>query len=480
MILVLALYSHQRLPSSTHPSTGGLLPCVGAAETLQLQDTDYVDVSTQAAIIPIPDDHLMLDGSIMSSPHPSSNDNTIADPLNPAFYDFLRYVAANSESNYPATNSTWLGGLITVTNITQGHLLNGTVSSVVHIDYIARKCPANSSAAPDMCPTVPSTVRLADLKVFLPFTYQSPPTEAQLASRSRIRDSVFSFPSINDAFAAELAMYHFNTNQEMMKQSETNQNSLATAWPQMQRFLQQLQSQHCPDLRLTMEIFDTESSPVQATKIFTALLQQASLNATAAAGVSVNEPLAAGIVGATYSSVTNPLATLSSVNLVPQVSSRTSSNQFDVKALYPLFGRTAPSDVADAEAGAAFFHQVAKSTNVVILHVADLHGASLQRAFQDEAAKHDIITESIAFTFANADAETRKVIARDTIRAMLKLQYQHVYAIFYETDVLVMMEAAAELNAVGPDFLYVFPSMDVNNLDNLLISSSKLYSDNIV
>jgi hypothetical protein len=149
-----------------------------------------------------------------------------------------------------------------------------------------------------------TTYRLADIKTLVPFSDRG-------STREGYQD---------DAFTALLAVHHFNN-------------------PELSPILTPEQVEGC-DVRLTMELLDTQYSPIETTRAFTDILQRTARFA---------QPEAAGVIGAYRSAVTSPLAILTGVNDIPQISSSATAVDFDVTEQYPLFGRTVTSTVGEAE-----------------------------------------------------------------------------------------------------------------------------------
>jgi hypothetical protein len=147
-----------------------------------------------------------------------------------------------------------------------------------------------------------SSYRLADITTFLPFS-----------SNGVARYSVH-----NDAAVCLLAARHFNT---------------------------QAEDREC-NIRLTLELWDTAFSPIETTRVFTQILQR---QPTLAA------PLPAAVVGAYRSATTSPLAILTGVNDIPQVSATSTATDFDVKEQFPRFGRTITSSQEEARVALELF-----------------------------------------------------------------------------------------------------------------------------
>jgi hypothetical protein len=100
----------------------------------------------------------------------------------------------------------------------------------------------------------------------------------------------------------------------------------------------------------------------------------------------------------------------------------------------------------------------------------DSLGSDLQKAFQEESAKADIVTESIAFSRQISQSEAKSVF-----QSLQRLQYRHVYVICYIDQIDVLLTEALDLGVVGSDYLYMFPSFDIYMLkQNLKIREGTL------
>lgn len=51
---------------------------------------------------------------------------------------------------------------------------------------------------------------------------------------------------------------------------------------------------------------------------------------------------------------------------------------------------------------------------------------------------------------------------------MKRLQYHHVYMICYPDQLELLLTVASDLNAIGPDYLYIFPGLTVYGLEQNL------------
>ena len=137
----------------------------------------------------------------------------------------------------------------------------------------------------------------------------------------------------NDAAVALLAAYHFNNLDSDLSPIVTRQDIFGSGSE-----TEDVINNNC-NIRLTLDILDTQYSPIESTRIFTQTLQR---------NHSIETPLPTGVVGAYRSATTSPLAILTGVNDIPQVSYASTSTDFDVKEQFPRFGRTISSSTGEA------------------------------------------------------------------------------------------------------------------------------------
>jgi Receptor family ligand binding region len=169
-----------------------------------------------------------------------------------------------------------------------------------------------------------TTFRLAELKTFLPFSNGT---------------DLSNLDTYNDAFVAMLAVWHFNN---VNKSLLLTQEDLAGC-----------------DVRMTMELFDTQSSPIETTRVFTNVLRRPR---------SYVEPPTAGVIGAFRSSESLPLAILTGINSIPQISWSSTAVDFDSKEQFPFFGRTVMSTTGEAAVALSLFQQLG-SSHIAIIYV---------------------------------------------------------------------------------------------------------------
>lgn len=258
-----------------------------------------------------------------------------------------------------------------------------------------------------------NTFGLAQITAFLPFS-----------DGTNIRKGVQ-----DDLAATLMAIHHFNN-------PELNPN-----WT----------PEHLADLaacniKLTAEFHDDRFSPIDTTRLFTNILKQPN---------SFSQPHPAGVIGAYRSAVTSPLAILTGVNDIPQVSYAATSTDFDNKDQYPLFGRTIQSSTGEATVALQLFQSL-NATHIAVLFVTDAFGSALQKAFQDAASEADIVTDSVAFSYsANLTGDE----IPNAVESLKKTQYRTFFVIAFEAHYQAIMTAAYEQGLIGDDYLWIFDGL---------------------
>jgi hypothetical protein len=301
--------------------------------------------------------------------------------------------------------------------------LLSTVKAAYDLDYFDRlrtapllttsaiKSPANEDRMWEVTTTEGETFSLAHITAFLPFS-----------DGTSIREAVE-----DDLAATLMAIHHFNN-------------------PELSPHLTPEDLADC-NIKLTAEFQDTRQSPIDSTRRFTNILQRQNV---------LSEPLPAGVIGAYRSAVTSPLAILTGVNDIPQISYASSSTDFDVKEQYPLFGRTIHSSTGQALVALELFQSLGAS-HVGVLFVTDAFGSALQKAFQDTASEAGVVTDSVAFSYS-ADLEGREI--PKAVESLKKTQFKLFYVIAFEVHYESIMEAAYEQGLIGDDYLWIFDGFD--------------------
>ena len=258
------------------------------------------------------------------------------------------------------------------------------------------------------------TYRMAHLASFLPFS-----------NKAGVRSGMH-----NVAAAALLAIHHFN-------------NKDSSPVPQLHDM------KDC-NVRLTMEFIDSKFDPLASTSILLYDVLPRRENRT------LENPPPAALVGAYRSAVTSPLAILSGVNDMLQVSSLSTASDFENKAHYPYFGRTCPSAYGEAQVAVDYYNFLSSRLGkpvryVAVLFVSDNFGSAVQKAFQDFASNDDIETVSYSFSYSSDPSEIV-----NAVEALVKSEYRYFYVVCFVRHYPVIMEEAHKQGITGDDYFWLF------------------------
>jgi hypothetical protein len=337
------------------------------------------DISTESTITTTASDTTLMDMIDASS-------IDVLPITHPAYYDQLRHrvfrnddtvvvmtqCSSNSSSCNNFSNSTSTNDRSRYNNNVHESAVYrvmdySTIASVLHDDItssinFANNANATSTTVNDVSSNhvnnVATAYRVIDLKAFLSFSVNG-----------QIR-----YNGVDDAFTVLLAMYHFNnrhlspfltssSSSNVNSNSSTNNNTITDS-SNSSSASTALASRTTDlgdcDIRLTLDLYDDRYSPVYATGAYTYFLSLESSFAIS--------PRVGGIIGADRSAVTKPLAILSSVNEIPQMSGASTAEELDSMDLYPYFGRTVTNTIGEAQAAVRLF-QYFDVNHVVVLYV---------------------------------------------------------------------------------------------------------------
>lgn len=205
--------------------------------------------------------------------------------------------------------------------------------------------------------------RLAEIKAFLRFA-----TNDKVVPALR-----------NEAFAVLLAMRHFNSQTASttgirsatgstphpVLRGSSNNNSSSGSLAEYPDFLAKC------NVKLTLELFDGQHNARRSTQLFSQAIRQTTTtngdtSSSTTSPTSLTNPPIAAVIGGTYSSETMPLAIYTGTYNIPHLSASATSNVFDDKELYPLFGRTNTNTIGEAAVAARFFELIG-STHVAVI-----------------------------------------------------------------------------------------------------------------
>lgn len=170
------------------------------------------------------------------------------------------------------------------------------------------------------------TYRLADLAVFMPMSTRN--------DESSTRSSLV----LDEIAMVLLAIHHFNN--KHLSPIFSSSPEAANGEDDNNKELRTMQLTDC-NVRLTADFIDSESDAVKSTAALSELMERPQRHL-------LHKPRPSAVVGSFRSSVTSPLAILSAVNNVPQITAASTSNDLDDKEVYPLLARTCTSSDGEA------------------------------------------------------------------------------------------------------------------------------------
>jgi len=125
-----------------------------------------------------------------------------------------------------------------------------------------------------------------------------------------------------------------------------------------------------------------------------------------------SRPYPTALIGASRSAVSAPLAILSGLHDMPQVSYASTSTILNNKDQFPLFGRLIPSAVGDASAAVEYMSNLGASY-IGVLFVNDSYGSTYAQAIQEIAAsKFDMHVDLASFAFDASPDEISAAVRR--------------------------------------------------------------------
>ena len=274
---------------------------------------------------------------------------------------------------------------------------------------VAPLCPERPSENPSH--VVRYTVddesyRLINVGVFLPFT-----------SRGKLREEAFH----SEATSVMLATHHFNTaSKEILHRSRP---------------------ESC-DVRLTVEFFDTQESPMTSGRIINNDLLERDPCDRDTVGV---------ILGPRRSSVAVSIGVLANSNEIPVISHGATSSHLEDPEIFPLFGQLVASSQAQATAAVAYLRQLGVA-HINVLSVPGYYGDAYRTAFVPLAQAQGIRVWATSIPRQDADPEELDSV----LRRVSRFRYRYTLAVIETMDQYEVLMTAAHANGmVGKDFVWL-------------------------
>ncbi|CAB9505002.1 Gamma-aminobutyric acid (GABA) B receptor [Seminavis robusta] len=197
----------------------------------------------------------------------------------------------------------------------------------------------------------------------------------------------------------------------------------------------------CPDLFFTMDMYDTQFSPIHAARQFA--------NDIVGPTHSLATPHPTAIAGATLSEVSKTLAILGGVNEIPQISHISAAESLDNTETYPYFCRSSASNSGMAQGLAVFMHSLSEtSRHVAILYARDELGRSHHNNFSDMARRLGISVFSAPYELHDPKS------LDDAINKVINSGYKYVSLAPAQSTFNVVAQRAFELGLGGQDYVF--------------------------
>lgn len=256
-----------------------------------------------------------------------------------------------------------------------------------------------------------------------------------LATFLALTDDIDDLPDTHgEAFAALLAMEHFNTRSDV--------------------FVPQLAyvDDTCPSLRFTMEFFDTEQSPIVAANYVINDLNKRPTN-------DPDRPVPTAIIGPDTSLVAAPVALMSNLAGRPVFSHSATSTDLNREEDYPLFGRVVPSLRRDASTAVDFMKRTWNVTHFAIIAVRDNFGLSYAQELQNAAARSDVETCSVSL--GDASDVRNPASLKSSIDRLKKLcgDFRYIFGIFGKGLYEPILSAANKHGLMGVEWVWLFSDL---------------------
>lgn len=149
----------------------------------------------------------------------------------------------------------------------------------------------------------------------------------------------------------------------------------------------------------------------------------------------------AGLIGCVRSAVSIPLAVFSSTYELPQLSSSSTSRALDSGELYPFFGRTIPTNAADAKVLCIFFQSLGV-THFGVIYIQDEYGVYFVSDIENEAKARNMVVLATPIQ-NNADR------IRAAVDILTRSEYRYFFGIFDSPTWQPVMRRAYDVGIMG-------------------------------
>jgi len=171
----------------------------------------------------------------------------------------------------------------------------------------------------------------------------------------------------------------------------------------------------------------------------------------------------AALFSAWRSAVSIPLAVLSSVYAIPQISPLSTSTELNDVTQYRYFARLIPSDAGTARATIDYLRSRSPSLrHLGVLYVNDAYGSAFFQALSESAQSEstpvgdriNVLGSPFSYNVASyADISPREI--RIAIRALADTSIRVFFGVFYDVHYELVMRTAFEFGIAGPGYAWI-------------------------
>ena len=209
------------------------------------------------------------------------------------------------------------------------------------------------------------------------------------------------------------------------------------------------------NLHLTMDLFDTQFSNLQASRQLMGSLGQSSrllVDRDDNANKTFLWQRAGAVVGPGLSEVAQTVATLTGTYRIPQISPTATSSALESRNNSPTLARTVPTNAGDAQAIVAYLHQHLQVQHVGVIYLHDDYGTSYFEDFAKAARRAGMSFVSASYTEGDAATVQR------ALQVIKESHFRYIFAVALPSGFELLLQEAVKLDLVGPDFFWALSS----------------------
>lgn len=208
-------------------------------------------------------------------------------------------------------------------------------------------------------------------------------------------------------------------------------------------------NERCP-IRFTTEMIDSKRSPSVAVN-------------EAIEIISRENQTTCAIAGAGRSPVTIPLAIISGIRDIPQISPLSTSEELNNKEIYPRFARTVPDSMGEATAIVKYFCNEVNTRHLVVPHEQQDYGITMSSSIVSAAT--EICPEMSIFPLSIPE-DFNDLDVKNAATAIKNSEFKHVFYIGSQDSLQPLLERGVKEGIAGnSDYFWTAPWGAVKNME---------------